>query len=328
VQFPTEDGLVNAVSNLSFEVDRGETIGIVGESGSGKSVAVQAIMALLGRRTRVSGSILLDGFELVHADADAIRERRGRNMAMIFQDPLAAMHPFYTVGKQIAEAYRVHNKVTKKQARAHVVEMLHRVGIADARRRFEEYPHEFSGGMRQRAMIAMALICGPALLIADEPTTALDVIVQAQILELIRDVQQEFNSATILITHDLAVAAESCTKITVMYGGSCVESGTVEEIFNRPEMPYTWGLLGSIPRFDDKRQSRLAQIAGSPPSSIRLPRGCVFHPRCGFRDRIDGDACTTHVPELLPSPAGGFVRCHLKPQIRKEIWSTELSARQ
>src|SRR6266511_1999289 len=254
IHFPTDDGLVKAVDGLSFTLDRGRTLGIVGESGSGKSVTSLGILGLHNKRNaQVSGEIWLDGTELVDSSPETVRKMRGRRMAMIFQDPLSAMHPYYTVGAQIIEAYRVHNDVSKQVARKHAIEMLDRVGIPQPDRRVDDYPHQFSGGMRQRAMIAMALSCDPELLIADEPTTALDVTVQAQILDLIRDLQNEFNSAVILITHDLGVVAELADDILVMYAGRAAEYGTAEDIFAQPQHPYTWGLLGSMPRIDRER---------------------------------------------------------------------------
>ena len=281
VHFPTDDGLVKSVDGLSFHLDRGKTLGIVGESGSGKSVTSLSIMGLHKAGTaRISGEIFLDGQELVGATPDEVRALRGKRMAMIFQDPLSAMHPFYTVGHQIIEAYRVHNQVSKQVARKHAIEMLDRVGIPQPDRRVDAYPHQFSGGMRQRAMIAMALSCDPELLIADEPTTALDVTVQAQILDLIRDLQREFNSAVIIITHDLGVVAELADDIQVMYAGRAIEYSTAEDIFDRPQHPYTWGLLGSMPRIDRERSDRLIPIKGTPPSLIHVPPGCAFAPRC------------------------------------------------
>jgi peptide/nickel transport system ATP-binding protein len=327
VHFPTADGLVKSVDGLSFDVRRGEILGIVGESGSGKSVTSQAILGLhKGSRARITGEIWLDGSELVGASEEDMRSLRGDKMAMIFQDPLSSMHPFYRVGDQITEAYRVHNHVSKAAARKRAVEMLDRVGIPNPDKRFSDYPHQFSGGMRQRAMIAMALVCDPKLLIADEPTTALDVTVQAQILDLMKNLQREFNSAIILITHDLGVVAETCDKVVVMYGGQCVETGTVEEIFYQPEMPYAWGLLTSMPRLDRQRQERLQPIAGQPPSLIRVPKGCVFNPRCGFQDRVADNLCVTQHPELLPtgtSPSHS-ARCHIHPDERRRIWSEEI----
>jgi len=327
VHFPTGDGLVKSVDGLSFDVDRGEILGIVGESGSGKSVTSQAILGLhKGSRARITGEIWLDGTELVGASEDDMRSLRGDKMAMIFQDPLSSMHPFYRVGDQITEAYRVHNDVSKAAAKKRAIEMLDRVGIPNPEKRFSDYPHQFSGGMRQRAMIAMALVCDPKLLIADEPTTALDVTVQAQILDLMKDLQKEFNSAIILITHDLGVVAETCDNVVVMYGGQCVETGSVDEIFYQPEMPYAWGLLGSMPRLDRQRQERLQPIAGQPPSLIRVPKGCVFNPRCRFQDKVAEGLCVTEHPDLLPtgtSPTHS-VRCHINPDERRRIWADEI----
>jgi peptide/nickel transport system ATP-binding protein len=326
VQFPTEDGVVQAVNGINLDLVRGRTLGIVGESGSGKSVTSQAIMGLLkGTNAEVTGEIRLDGKDLVRASEAELRGLRGDTMAMIFQDPLSSMHPFYTVGAQISEAYRVHNKVSKKAAHERSVEMLDLVGIPNPKSRYDDYPHQFSGGMRQRAMIAMALICNPKLLIADEPTTALDVTVQAQILELIKTVQKEFESAVMLITHDLGVVAETCDSVLVMYGGQCVEMGTVDDIFYRPEMPYTWGLLGSMPRMDRTRQARLLPIAGQPPSLIQVPKGCVFNPRCRFTDHVPGNACREVHPDLEQAPGSHYVRCHIDSAQRKRIWSSEIA---
>src|SRR5712671_4767040 len=258
IHFPTDDGLVKAVDGVSFTLDRGKTLGIVGESGSGKSVTSMGIMGLhYGTKASISGTIWLDGEELVAASATRVRHLRGSKMAMIFQDPLSALHPYYTVGYQIAEAYLIHNKVGKKAAKAHAIDMLKRVGIPNPQTRVDDYPHQFSGGMRQRAMIAMALSCNPELLIADEPTTALDVTVQAQILDLMRDLQSEFGSAVIIITHDLGVVAELSDDILVMYAGRVAEYGSAADIFGRPDHPYTWGLLGSMPRMDRERTTRL-----------------------------------------------------------------------
>ncbi len=263
IHFPTDDGLVKSVDGLSFTLERGKTLGIVGESGSGKSVTSLGVLGLhKGGRAKISGEIWLDGEELVGASAEHVRKLRGKKMAMIFQDPLSAMHPYYTVGNQIIEAYRIHHDVSKKVARKHAIDMLARVGIPQPDRRVDSYPHEFSGGMRQRAMIAMALCCDPELLIADEPTTALDVTVQAQILDLMRDLQRDFNAALIIITHDLGVVAELSDDILVMYGGKCIEYGSAEDIFERPEHPYTWGLLGSMPRLDREPTERLLPIKG------------------------------------------------------------------
>ncbi|MDP9431904.1 MAG: ABC transporter ATP-binding protein [Actinomycetota bacterium] len=325
IHFPTDDGLVRAVDGLSFNLERGKTLGIVGESGSGKSVTSLGILGLQkGTNARLSGEVWLGDTELVAASKEEVRVLRGSRMAMIFQDPLSALHPYFTVGSQIAEAYRVHNRVTKKQARARAVEMLDRVGIPQPDRRVDDYPHQFSGGMRQRAMIAMALSCNPELLIADEPTTALDVTVQAQILELMTDLQREFHSAIILITHDLGVVAEVADDILVMYAGKAVEYGSVDDIFYRPEHPYTWGLLQSVTRLDRARSSRLQPIAGSPPSLINVPSGCAFHPRCPYDGR-NGDRSRVEVPLLTDSGAGHSVACHLNPQERREIFRTEIA---
>ncbi len=324
VHFPTDDGVVKSVDGLSFSVARGRTLGIVGESGSGKSVTSLSVMGLHKRGTaKISGEILLDGQELVSAGAEEVRLLRGKKMAMIFQDPLSAMHPYYTVGHQIIEAYRVHNKVTKQVARKHAIEMLDRVGIPQPDKRVDAYPHQFSGGMRQRAMIAMALSCDPELLIADEPTTALDVTVQAQILDLIRDLQKEFNSAVIIITHDLGVVAELADDILVMYAGRAAEYGTAEDIFAQPQHPYTWGLLGSMPRIDRERSERLIPIKGTPPSLINVPTGCAFNPRCAFAGPTEG-ASTTERPELLDIGDGHKVACHLSTAKREQIWTDEI----
>jgi peptide/nickel transport system ATP-binding protein len=328
VHFPTPDGLVKGVDGLSFDVRRGEILGIVGESGSGKSVTSQAILGLhKGSQARITGEIWLDGHELVGASEEQMRTLRGDKMAMIFQDPLSAMHPFYRVGAQIAEAYLVHNKVSKAEAKKRTIEMLERVGIPNPDKRFSDYPHQFSGGMRQRAMIAMALVCDPKLLIADEPTTALDVTVQAQILDLMKDLQKEFNSAIILITHDLGVVAETCDQVVVMYGGQCVETGSVNDLFYEPEMPYAWGLLTSMPRMDRTRQERLQPIPGQPPSLIQVPKGCVFNPRCGYTDHVPGRRCFTERPELLPTSGGSSghaLRCHIEPDERRRLWSRDI----
>lgn len=283
VNFPTEDGLVKAVDNLSFSVEKGKTLGIVGESGSGKSVTSLAILGLhKGSKAQVSGQIFVGGVE-VNASSEAdIRKLRGNQMAMIFQDSLTSLNPFYTIGDQIIEAYQVHNKVSKSDAKKHAIEMLDRVGIPEPQKRVDDYPHQFSGGMRQRAMIAMALSCNPSLLIADEPTTALDVTVQAQILELLRQLQKDFGTAIILITHDLGVVAETADDVLLMYAGKAVEYGSVRDVLQKPQHPYGWGLLTSIPRLTGDPDKKLAAIPGSPPSLISVPSGCAFHPRCSY----------------------------------------------
>ncbi len=313
VQFPTHDGLVQAVSDLSYSVRKGQTLGIVGESGSGKSVSSMAVLGLHNPgSTRLSGSIRVGGTEVVGADRDTLRNLRGNEVAMIFQDPLTALHPFYSVGKQITEAVRVHNKVSKTDARRRAIEMLDRVGIPQPDQRVDDFPHQFSGGMRQRAMIAMALVNNPQLLIADEPTTALDVTVQAQILDLLQDLQKEFGSAIVMITHDLGVIAEIADDVLVMYGGRAVETGPTKSILTLPEMPYTWGLLSSVPDISGDTDARLIPIPGTPPSLLNPPDGCAFHPRCLHVDKVPGDLCRTTLPELKTASLPGHPkRCHL-----------------
>ncbi|MGD0063340.1 MAG: ABC transporter ATP-binding protein [Streptosporangiaceae bacterium] len=326
IHFPTDDGVVKAVDGVSFSLDRGQTLGIVGESGSGKSVTSMGIMGLhQGTSARITGSIKLNGEELVGASSGRVRELRGSKMAMIFQDPLSALHPYYTVGNQIIEAYRIHNKVSKAEARKHAIDLLGRVGIPQPAVRVDDYPHQFSGGMRQRAMIAMSLSCDPELLIADEPTTALDVTVQAQILDLISELQSEFGSAVIIITHDLGVVAELSDDILVMYAGRVAEYGTATDIFGRPGHPYTWGLLSSMPRMDRERTTRLIPIAGTPPSLIRVPPGCPFHPRCQYT-RLTNGRCDTEVPPLREvTTLGHQAACHLTGDDRVRLWA-EISA--
>jgi peptide/nickel transport system ATP-binding protein len=316
---------VKAVDGISYRVDRGETLGIVGESGSGKSVSSLTVMGLTrARNARISGTVRFDGEDLLGASDDDLRGVRGDDIAMIFQDPLSSLHPFYKVGNQIVEAILSHRDVSKAQAYDRAVEMLNLVGIPEPRRRADSYPHEFSGGMRQRAMIAMALANDPKLLIADEPTTALDVTVQAQILELIERLQSEFDTAVVVITHDLGVVAELADDLLVMYGGKCIEYADATTIFDRPEHPYTWGLLGSMPRMDRPNLDRLVPIPGLPPSLINRPSGCAFHPRCAYEPRTGGLG-TTVPPEL--TEAGGrkhLVRCHLPSAERQRIWSQEV----
>ncbi len=323
IHFPTDDGLVRAVDGVSFSLDRGSTLGIVGESGSGKSVTSMGIMGLHhGTRAQITGEIRLDGEELAHANPVRVRELRGAKMAMIFQDPLSSLHPYFKVGDQIIEAYRIHHReATRKQARQRAIDMLGRVGIPQPAVRVDDYPHQFSGGMRQRVMIAMALCNDPELLIADEPTTALDVTVQAQILDLISDLQAEFGSAIIIITHDLGVVAELADDILVMYAGKAAEYGTATDLFQRPEHPYTWGLLGSMPRADREVRERLSPIRGTPPSLINPPPGCPFHPRCPYVGR-DGIPCRTVVP-VIPGPRGAA--CHLPPGDRRRIFAEEIA---
>jgi len=320
VTFDTEDGLVRAVDGVSFSVQRGKTLGIVGESGSGKSVTSLTIMGLTrGPSTRISGSAVLDGTDLVSASNEHLRQVRGNDVAMIFQDPLSSLHPFYQVGSQLVEAIQTHQHVSRAQAFDRAGELIELVGIPDARRRLQSYPHEFSGGMRQRAMIAMALANDPKVLIADEPTTALDVTVQAQILELIARLQGELGMGVVIITHDLGVVAETADEIAVMYAGRIVEEGRTDTLFDSPEHPYTWGLLESIPKLTGPREEELIPIPGRPPSLINRPSGCSFHPRCPYvreaHKRVD--------PQLEPASdnPGHRVACLLAPQVRQDLWS-------
>jgi oligopeptide/dipeptide ABC transporter ATP-binding protein len=317
VHFETDDGVVKAVDGLSLEVEPGKVMGIVGESGSGKSVANMTILGLTRADNAViSGRILFEGRDLVPMEGEELRAIRGNQIAMIFQDPLSSLHPFYRVGNQLVEAIQVHKPVDNDTAWKRAVELLELVGIPDAKRRSKEYPHEFSGGMRQRAMIAMALTNDPKLLIADEPTTALDVTTQAQILKLIAGLQQEFGMAVIMITHDLGVVADMADELTVMYAGRAVESGTVEQVFYDPQHPYTWGLLGSLTRIDRPRTARLAQIAGQPPSLISLPEGCAFRTRCPHAF----SRCTeTPALEQRTTVAGHLDRCWLTPEQKKTL---------
>ncbi|QIJ64568.1 ABC transporter ATP-binding protein [Streptomyces sp. JB150] len=319
VHFSTEDGIVKAVDGLSFDLAKGQTLGIVGESGSGKSVTNLAILGLHDRkRTSIDGEILLDGKELLTATERELEQLRGNKMAMIFQDALASLSPYHTVGRQIAETYRKHTGASKKEARARAVEMLRRVGIPQPDMRVDDYPHQFSGGMRQRAMIAMALVCDPELLIADEPTTALDVTVQAQIMDLLKDLQQEFGTSIIFITHDLGVIADIADEVLVMYGGRCVERGTKKEVLRGPQHPYTWGLLGSMPSLDGPVDVPLNPIPGSPPSLLNPPSGCRFHPRCAFTEKVAGGLCATERP-VLDVVDGRGSACHLTSGQRADL---------
>ncbi len=294
VRFRTEDGMVRAVDGVSFSLERGKVLGIVGESGSGKSVTAMTLLGLTrGVNAEFEGSVLYKGENLLEMSEAHLRRFRGNELAMIFQDPMTSLNPVYSVGSQICEAIRTHEEVSRDVARRRAVQLLRQVGIPNADRRVDDYPHQFSGGMRQRAMIAMALSNNPDVLIADEPTTALDVTIQAQIIELIGRLKDEFNSSVILITHDLGVVADIADDIAVMYAGRVVEFGTKRQVFYDPQMPYTWGLLGSIPRLDRPKPERLHSIAGAPPSLINLPRGCKFRPRCPHAF----EKCVEH-PEL------------------------------
>jgi oligopeptide transport system ATP-binding protein len=305
--FRTEDGPVTAVNGLSFSLQAGETLGIVGESGSGKSVTALSIMRLLARNATVTADRLALHGESLPAKSEAeMRKIRGHQIAMIFQDPMTSLNPVLTIGEQIAEAVRLHLGLGPRDARDRVIEMLGKVRIPQPEKRLGDYPHQFSGGMRQRVMIAMALSCNPELLIADEPTTALDVTIQAQVLELMALLQSETGAAIILITHDLGVVAEFCKNVLVMYGGNMVEYGTAEQIFAEPRMPYTQGLLASLPRLDRSDRKRLEPIAGQPPNLLRLPPGCAFAPRCAYRMPI----CDQPVP-LYDFGAGHIARCYL-----------------
>jgi peptide/nickel transport system ATP-binding protein len=327
VRFSTEDGVVKAVDGLSFDLAKGSTLCIVGESGSGKSVSSLAILGLHNpEKTAVSGEIVFEGAELVGAKESHLQKLRGKRISMIFQDPLTSLSPYYTVGEQISETYRKHTGATKKRAKRRAVEMLTKVGIPQPERRVDDYPHEFSGGMRQRAMIAIALCCDPDLLIADEPTTALDVTVQAQILDLLRELQSEFGTAIVLITHDMGVVAQMADDVLVMYAGRCVERGTVREVLKTPRHPYSWGLLSSIPHLAGDVDLPLVPVRGTPPSLIDVPPGCPFSPRCDFASRVPGDLCTTERPALEP-PDGHGSACHLSTSDKELIFTDEIQQR-
>jgi peptide/nickel transport system ATP-binding protein len=312
--FRTDDGVVRAVDGVSFSVDKGQTLGIVGESGSGKSVTCLTIMGLNAKRNSMtSGQALWKGENLLTMNSRRLRDIRGNDIAMIFQDPMTSLNPVHKIGNQLAEAMRLHEDVSKRQAKARALELLKAVGIPRAERRLDDYPHQFSGGMRQRVMIAMALINNPDLLIADEPTTALDVTTQAQILTLIEKLQAEFGSAVIMITHDLGVVAEIADDVVVMYAAEVAEKGTVGQIFKQPHHPYTWGLMGSLPRLDTHVE-RLVQIQGQPPSLLRPPSGCRFHPRCPYVMNV----CKTADPALAPvsDDPTHLQACHLDEETK------------
>jgi peptide/nickel transport system ATP-binding protein len=312
--FRTEDGVVKAVDGVSFTVEKGETLGIVGESGSGKSVTCLTIMGLNSKRNTIStGQALWKGKDLLTAKSSELRRIRGDDMSMIFQDPMTSLNPVHTIGKQLIEAVQLHRDVTTRVARARALELLKAVGIPRAEQRIGDYPHQFSGGMRQRVMIAMALVNDPDLLIADEPTTALDVTTQAQILSLMKRLQQDFGSAIIIITHDLGVVAETADNVLVMYAARVVEQANVSDLFNRPQHPYTWGLMGSLPRLEADLE-RLVQIPGQPPSLLRPPNGCRFHPRCPYVMNV----CRTVDPELKPTTHDPehLQACHLDEETK------------
>jgi oligopeptide/dipeptide ABC transporter ATP-binding protein len=320
--FDTDEGTVRSVDGVSFHLDRGETLGVVGESGSGKSVTSLSIMRLIptppGRIA--SGQMLFEGQDLVKKSEREMRRIRGNEISMIFQEPMTSLNPVYTVGDQIAEAIVLHQKKTQRQAMKQAAEMLDLVGIPEPGKRVKNYPHQMSGGMRQRVMIAMALSCNPKLLIADEPTTALDVTIQAQILDLMRTLQREIGMSILFITHDLGVIAEMAERVVVMYAGRAVEEADVTSIFKNPQMPYTLGLMNSIPRVDRAatHQERLEAIPGNVPNPLNLPQGCAFHPSCRF---VDKERCTAAVPELVDAGGGHMVRCvrHDELNLKEEI---------
>jgi oligopeptide/dipeptide ABC transporter ATP-binding protein len=318
VAFTTEGGVLQAVDGVSFDLSPGEVVAIVGESGSGKSVTAQTMIGLTrAKNSRIEGSVKLAGEELLTAGDAEMRRLRGERIGMVFQDPMTSFNPVYRIGNQIVEAIRAHRPDTSKQeARGRVAELFEAVGIPNGEQRIDDYPHEFSGGMRQRAMIAMALALEPEVLIADEPTTALDVTIQSQILRLLEQLNRERNLATILITHDLGVVAEVADRVLVMYAGKVVEQGTLDEIFYDPQHPYTWGLLGSLTRIDRPRPHRLPQIAGSPPSLLELPEGCPFRPRCPH----EFSKCSQYPPleARLPDSPGHCDRCWLSPEEKRE----------
>jgi peptide/nickel transport system ATP-binding protein len=316
VSFRTEDGIVRAVDGVSFEVGQGETLGIVGESGSGKSVTMMSVIRLINDpNARFEGEVIYKGRDLMTLDQDQVREIRGAGISMIFQDPMTSLNPVYRVGWQIVEQIRAHENISKQAAQARAVELLAAVGIPHAAERVNDFPHQFSGGMRQRVMIAMAVSCQPDLLIADEPTTALDVTIQAQILALIKKMRDDFGTAVVLITHDMGVVADIADRVAVMYAGRVVEQGSLRSLFYDAQHPYTWGLLGSIARLDRPRPRRLTAIQGLPPSLISLPQGCAFGPRCGYRfEQCD------QVPELTDKVGDGHLdACHLQPVQKKRL---------
>jgi oligopeptide/dipeptide ABC transporter ATP-binding protein len=321
-EFHTADGVVHAVDHVSYDVHPGETVGVVGESGSGKSVTVMSVLGLIPQPPgKISnGEIIFDGRDLLKVSIDELRDIRGSDIAMIFQDPMTSLNPVLTVGEQISEAIRIHQSVTEDGARARSVELLELVGVPNASERFDQYPHEYSGGMRQRAMIAMAIANEPKLLIADEPTTALDVTIQAQVLEVLQKAKEKTNAATILITHDLGLIAEMADRVVVMYGGRVVETGDVHQIFSEPRHPYTLGLLSSLPRLDQDLE-RLVPIPGAPPSLINLPEGCAFHPRCHLG--TGRTRCREEVPPAYELGDARLSACHYHSEVVREIERVE-----
>jgi peptide/nickel transport system ATP-binding protein len=312
VGFPTDDGIVQAVRGVSYELRRGEALGIVGESGSGKSVTSLAVMGLLPKTAKITGSAKVLGKEVLRLNDEQLSQIRGNHISMIFQDPLTSLNPVYTIGNQIGEAVLVHNDVSSAQAQRRAIELLDIIGIPFPEQRIHAYPHELSGGMRQRVVIAIAMANNPDVIIADEPTTALDVTVQAQVLSALETARKETGAALILITHDLGVIAGHVERVNVMYAGKLVEAGTVDEIFYTPRMPYTLGLLGSLPRIDEARGARLTPILGTPPSLVNLPGGCPFAPRCPMAEQL----CREEEPELLPidTPHHGSA-CHFSARL-------------
>lgn len=306
--FFTRDGVVKAVDGVTFSLESGKTLAVVGESGSGKSVTALSLMRLIPDPPGkiVEGEILFKDEDVLHMSESKVRALRGDRIAMIFQDPMTSLNPVYRVGKQIGESLRLHKGMSRKEALDRAIELLSMVGIPNPADRAKDYPHQFSGGMRQRAMIAMALACDPDILIADEPTTALDVTIQAQILDLMVALQERTGTSIIMITHDLGVVADMADDVMVMYGGKQVEYASAEEVFYRPMHPYTWGLLDSLPRHDVDEKGTLLPITGQPPSLIRVPGGCSFHPRCPFAK----DVCVTTIPALREVAAGHLAACH------------------
>ena len=322
-QFFTSRGVVRAVDGVTFHVDQGETLGVVGESGCGKTMTALSILRLVPDPGRItSGRILFRGQDVTKMDDDAIREFRGNEVSMIFQDPMTSMNPVTKVGPQIEEAMTAHDRFNPEQAKGRVVELLRRVRVPAAEKRVNDYPHQFSGGMRQRAMIAMGLSNEPAMLIADEPTTALDVTVQAQIIALMKQLNRELGTAMMLITHNMALVASLCQRVIVMYAGRIVEEGPVEQIFNSPQHPYTWSLLRSVPRVDAVRHDRLRSIEGIAPDLLRPPGGCRFHPRCPFRI----EKCYTDEPELMAVAPDDLAACWVTmDRARKEMNADEIT---